>query len=107
MGWKGYEEEMSLGMLFRKMYCFKCENKLNKHKISKIYHKREKGYQNHILGHSTIGMDKIELATYVYKCPNCGHEITYDDQCIIAKIQKKLKKKVLTQDEISDYCSTH
>ena len=54
-------------------------------KITNLYKKGE---------HSpTIGMNRIQKGYYVYVCPNCGLEITYDKQCIIAKQQKKDKKK--------------
>ena len=99
MGWKGYEFTAPLGMLFRKMYCHKCGNKLKKKKESRIFRKGEPGYSNDILGQSTIGMDRIEKAWYVYWCPDCNTKITYGEQCIIAKEQKKQKKKILKEDE--------
>lgn len=39
MGWRGYESEIDLGMLFRKMYCHKCGTRLKRKKITAIYHK--------------------------------------------------------------------
>ena len=99
MGWKGYEESRPIGMLFRKTYCIKCGARLKTRKISNIYKKGESGYQNHILGHGTIGMDRIEIATYIYKCLDCGCEMSYDNQVRYSRIQKKLKKRVLSDDE--------
>ena len=99
MGWKGYESTISLGMLFKKMYCHKCGNLLKRKKISNIYKKGESNYSNYVLGHATIGMDRIEKVYYIYHCPDCGSEITYEDQCIIAKKQKLLNKKILDQNE--------
>ena len=29
MGWKGYEAEIAIGMLFKKMYCDKCGKEIN------------------------------------------------------------------------------
>jgi predicted RNA-binding Zn-ribbon protein involved in translation (DUF1610 family) len=107
MGWKGHEIKIPAGMVFRKMYCHMCEIRLGKYKVTNEYKKGEKGYRYTMGAGIAIGMDRVAVSTFIYKCPNCGHEITYDDQCVIAKIQKKLKKKVLTQDEISDYWATH
>ena len=100
MGWTGYEDSIDPGMLFKRMYCQKCGNILKKKKISKTYKKGEKGYTNKLLGHLTIGMSQICLSYYIYKCPNCGFEITYDEQCIVAKKQKLLKKKVLDDTDL-------
>ena len=98
MGWKGYESTISLGMLFKQMYCKKCGNKLNRKKISQIYKKGDPNYSNYVLGQATIGMDRIEKAYYVYCCQNCGLEITYAEQCVIAKKQRLLKKKILDEN---------
>ena len=100
MGWTGYEATIPAGMLIRRMYCSKCGSRLEREKVSKLYHKGETGYQNHLLGHGTIGMDKIVKATYIYKCPKCENVTTYDEQIIISKIQKKKKTKILSDDDI-------
>lgn len=99
MGWKGRESTISLGMIFRKMYCQKCGNILSKKRISNTYKKGDPNYSNDILGHATIGMDRIERVYYIYHCPRCGLELTYDEQCVVAKKQKKLKNKILSEDE--------
>ncbi len=101
MGWKGYEFNIDIGMVFRKMFCHKCGDKLRKKKTKEVYKKGEIGYSNKILGHTTIGMDKKQITYYIYQCPNCNSEITYDEQCIIAKRQKKLKKKILDENEVN------
>ena len=93
MGWIGYENKIDIGMLFKKMYCHKCGNLLKRKKITNLYKKGEHSYTNFILGRPTIGMNRIQKCYYIYVCPNCGLEITYDKQCIIAKQQKKDKKK--------------
>lgn len=99
MGWKGYESTISLGMIFKKMYCQKCGNTLRRKKISNIYKKGDPNYSNDILGHATIGMDRIEKVYHVYYCPNCGFEITYEEQCVVRKRQKLLYKKILNDNE--------
>lgn len=98
MGWQGYEMEIPVGMIFKKMYCHKCGNKLGKKKISQIVKKGEQDYSNDILGHGTIGMDRKDMVRYIYECSNCHFEITYKDQCVIAKKQKMHKKKILNDN---------
>lgn len=95
MRWKGYEAKIPAGMIFRRMYCCKCGTKLTWHKTREVYQKGEPGYHNHILGHATIGMARIEIASYIYKCPNCGNIITYEEQLKISKTQKQLKRFIL------------
>ena len=85
MGWKGYESRISLEMLFRKMYCHKCGARLKIKKVTKIYNKGDSEYSDMILGHGTIGMDKKEVSHYVYLCPICHLETTYDEQREINK----------------------
>ena len=80
------------------MYCHKCGTTLDKVKISEVCKKGDNGYTNKILGHATIGMDKIEKAHYIYRCGGCDLEITYEKQCIIAKKQKKEKIHQRTKD---------
>ena len=99
MGWKGYESTISLGMVFKKMYCKKCGSILKKKKISTTYKKGEPNYSKDILCHATIGMDRIERVYYIYHCPNCGLEITYDEQCVVAKKQKLLKQKIINEND--------
>ena len=99
MGWRGLEATIPVGMIFKKMFCHKCGAQLKKKKITKTYQKGELEYSDKILGHSTFGMSELTKSNYIYKCPYCGFEITYDAQCSIAKKQKLLKKKILNEKE--------
>ena len=101
MGWRGIKGEIDLGMLFRKMYCKNCGTRLKIKKNSEIINKGDKGYSNRIAGGSAIGMSSYYSVTYKYCCPNCGLEITYDEQCIIAKKQKLLKRKILNENDLN------
>ncbi len=96
MGWRGFKGEIDSGMLFKKMYCKNCGTRLKIKKNTKIINKGDEGYSNRIAGHA-IGMSSYYSVTYIYCCPNCGLEITYDEQCVVAKKQKKLKKKILDE----------
>lgn len=98
MGWRGYESEIDLGMLFRKMYCHKCGTRLKRKKITAIYHKGAPEYDNYVAGIHTLGMSEKAVSHYVYQCPKCNSEITYDDQCLISKRQRQQKKRILNDD---------
>ena len=97
MGWKGYESKIPVGMILRKMYCHRCGVQLKIEKLSNIYQKGDNEYSNKILGHSTLGMDKLEQVCYIYRCPNCNTKITYEDQCLVAKKQKEYNKIIFDE----------
>ena len=104
MGWQGTTTEIELGMFFRKMYCHKCGTQLKREKITKIFKKGEPGftrkYMYSIRSYYAIGMDRLKRSHYIYKCPNCDLRISYDAQCIVAKKQKQLNAKILSEDDI-------
>ena len=83
------------------MYCKNCGVKLKIKALSNTYKKGDAKFSNYLLGHSTIGMDRIERVEYEYQCPKCNLIISYEDQCEIAKIQKKLKKRILTDEDMN------
>ena len=92
MGWKGTKTTIPVGMIFKKMFCDKCSTQLKKLKITNTYKRGEDGFSNHGFGGLTyVGMSEISKSYYIYKCPNCGLEISYDDQCAVARKQKNRK----------------
>ena len=95
MGWKGYSTSIDVGMLFKKMHCGKCGEKLKKQKIVNLLKKGDQGYHNHIALNVALGMDRLQKTTYVYKCPGCGDIITYDEQMQILRAQKQENKRTL------------
>ena len=99
MGWRGGEIHIPVGMVFRKMFCHRCGTQLKKKKITEVLKKGQTGYSNKILGHSTLGMSEIAKSHFIYKCPTCASEISYDNQCIIAKKQKRLKKLIINEND--------
>ena len=96
MGWKGYESKIHAGMVFKRMYCHKCGNKLKIKKISKVYKRGDPEFSP-ILGGTmmTIGMDRVQRSHFIYRCANCNTDTTYDEQCVIATRQKRAKRRIL------------
>ena len=99
MGWKGSETKIPVGMIFKRMFCHKCGVRLKKEKITETHKKGEQDYSNKVLGHSTLGMSEISKSYYIYKCPHCESRTSYDYQCVIAKKQKRLQKKILNEND--------
>lgn len=99
MGWRGSVSEIDFGMLFKKMYCKNCGERLKKKKNTEIIKKGDPRFSRRIGRYIMIGLTSYSMHTYTYLCPNCGLELSYDEQVKIAKIQKKLNCKILYDEE--------
>ena len=95
---KGYS--IPVGMLWKKMYCFRCGTMLNKKKKVDTYQRGEPGFQTVLVGGRINLSSSFSHATYTYVCPNCCSEISYDDQLDVESAQKELGKKILSIEEI-------
>ena len=92
------------GMLFKRMYCGSCGNKLKKTFTSKIYKKGDLGYERPAFTRFEIPFNyQTTSSTYVYYCPRCRWIIDYEQQLIIQKLQKKYGRYKLTKEEIRKY----
>lgn len=86
-------------MVFRKYHCAKCGTKLEKEKTHRIVTKDDKDYyQYHDYG--TFPRRDYDVYSYRFKCPSCNARISFDEQCIIKRIQKKQGYFVLSSPEI-------
>ena len=97
----GYECTIDAGMLFRKMYCCLCGERLQKEKVIQVYRRGEPGFRTRVATIRTIGMQELTEVSYVYRCPHCGRITTYDEQLRIHKLQKKLKRRILSSDDFN------
>ena len=89
------------GMVFKKYYCSKCGTKLEKEKTHRIVTKDDWDYyQYHDYG--TFPKRDYDVYSYQFKCSCCGDRISFDEQCIIEKIQKRRKNIILSPDEIKE-----
>ena len=101
MGWTGRKINIPVRMMFRRAYCHKCGAKLKKEAVTNISQKGDLNYSNQIIPfQTTLGMSQIKKTSYIYRCLKCNSTITYDNQCIIVRKQKKLKKVILMDDEL-------
>lgn len=85
------------------MYCKACGTRLVRKKNTCIV-QEEGGIQVHysltgIHVSGQLGTKIIKEVTFVYLCPQCGAETTYEEQCQIARIQRKLKRHILDESE--------
>lgn len=96
----GYEMKVPVGMLFKKMFCCKCGVKLQKKKISKLNFRGDADFKRIKYGHTVI-LDKQQIIdSVVYLCPNCNIITEYNEQLNISKIQKKINKLILDDNDL-------
>lgn len=98
---KGKSYSIPAGMVFKKYYCSHCGAKLVKSKTHRVVSKDDKDYYQY-RDYGTFPRCDYDVYDYEFKCEKCNKKISYDEQCIIERIQKKLKKKVLSEREIKN-----
>ena len=86
-------------MVFKKFYCSKCGEKLEKEKTYRVVSKDDKDYYQY---HEAGQFPRVDYAVHDYRfmCPSCANRISYEEQCIISRIQKKKRRHQLSDDEI-------
>ena len=100
MEMKGYSTSIPFGMLFKKMCCCKCGEHLRKKSIPTVSQSSDLEYVSSAAGTKMYGMTEVATTVYLYKCEKCGYLITYAHQNEVAKLQKKLDKKILSENEL-------
>lgn len=102
---KGKSYSMPLGMIFRKYYCAKCGEVLKKELTHRVVTRNDKDYYEfHDRG--TFPLHDHDVYNYRFKCPNCHARISYNEQCIIERIQKQQGTHMLAGSEIKTYYNT-
>lgn len=95
----GYQMEMPVGMLFRRMYCRYCGEKLVRHKITNVYSAGDPNFDRVMKG-GIVNIKQQTKVTYVYKCPSCNKISKCNEQCGYSKIQKRLGRKILSDEDL-------
>lgn len=100
---KNKSASIPMGMVFCKFYCPDCGERLVKHPRKRVVRRGDPDYREH----SRVGrmrlVGDIEVTEYDFKCPCCEKIRSYDDQRVIAVIQKDLGKKTLSPVEITKH----
>ncbi len=98
---KGKSWSIPFGMVFKKYHCSHCGTKLIKSKTHRVVTKDDKDYyQYHEIGN--YPRYDYDVYSYEFKCTKCNKNISYTEQCIIEKIQKKYNKKILSNSELKE-----
>lgn len=88
-------------ILFRKFYCPICGQKLKVvMEVNKLTDKQKERYYQELYPYGVpINID-VGKAKQMFKCNYCNYYNTTDNQLLINKKQKHLKKKIITEEEI-------
>ena len=90
------------GIVFQKFYCHKCGEQLKKVTKTRTVKRGDPDYRQHsrIVGIHVVG--DIQVTEYAFSCPHCGHSIDYHEQSVVAKIQKQLGERQLSDGQIEE-----
>lgn len=98
----GKSVSLPLGMVFKKYHCAKCGAKLEKEKTHRVVTKDDPDYfRYHSYG--KFPRRDYDVYDYRFRCPDCGARVSYNEQCILAGIQKKQGHAVLSSSEIKSH----
>ena len=94
------------GMMIKTFYCHECGKKLKPHYTVKTLRKGDPEFRKNAKVGDTYILTAKEVKIYnsdSFYCDYCNKILTYENQCIIRKIQKIYNKKILSQEEIEIY----
>ena len=94
---------MPAGMMFRKCYCHKCGERLEKNPVTRLIPPDSPEFKKHarVGGKRVAPIGDFEVTECnSYICPNCGNVIDYYKQITISKIQKKYKQNILYESTV-------
>lgn len=98
----GKSISLPLGMMYKRYHCVKCGTKLRKERTHRVVTEDDKDYYRY-QDHEKFPRRDYDVYGYQFMCPSCGARIAYDEQCIIARIQKKQGFRVLSPAEIKGH----
>ena len=90
---------IDLAMVTRKFYCHKCGERLQKNPRTRLIKRGDPDYKKHSkIGRMNVVGD-VEHTEYDFKCTFCDRLTECDEQYVIEKIQKNLKKYIISEAE--------
>ncbi len=98
---KGKSITIPYGLMFKKYYCAHCGNKLEKVKTHRVVTKDDKDYYQY-QPRNTFPRRDHDVYDYELKCPCCHRRVSFREQCILERIQKKYRTKQLTKEMIRE-----
>ena len=94
---------MPFGMKYKRRYCYKCGTWLSAKPYTRTVSYNSKEYERfRRVDDKQFVIGDIELTTYDYVCPHCKNVTRYEEQLAISRVQKKLKSRVLSEEELEE-----
>ena len=97
---KNKSVSIPMGMVTKKFYCHKCGERLGKHPKTRTLSPGDPDYRKYNRINHKHRIGDIEVTDYDFQCPACKNVIEYDEQCVVRKIQKQLRKNILSNEEV-------
>ena len=99
--------ELDLRILLKKYYCPICGERLKiVNDVKKMTEEEKKMYynQSHMFRYGIpINLD-VGKVKQMFNCSKCGYYTTTDNQILVHKKQKILKKKILDKNDLKTLC---
>lgn len=102
---RSYSFSIPFGMIFRRMHCCRCGEKLKRKFMTVAYDPENKSSKYAFFSGTSIGVsnryhpDGVEYKECFYICNRCGYAISYNDQKVVADYQREPGRKILTKKE--------
>lgn len=94
-----FYKEIDVGMLFGKFYCRRCGERLKREESTCTVKKGDSDYERvRRLGRTRMIGD-VQYTTYRFRCYGCDESIGLDEQRLVKRVQKRLGKRILTDEE--------
>ena len=94
--------EFNIRILFKKFYCHICGNKLNiKWNKTKLTEEQKKIYYKELYPYGLPVYTDVAKVKQIFVCSKCDYYNDPQNQLLIRKKQKKLKKKILDENEVN------
>ena len=97
---KNKSVSIPMAMVTKKFYCHKCGERLGKYPRTRTVKPGDADYKKYNRIGRTHIIGDVEVTEYGFQCPACGNIIEYDEQRVIVKIQKQLRKNILSDEEV-------
>lgn len=98
----GKSWSMPYGMIFGKYHCAKCGARLKKETTHRVVTKDDKDYYQYH-NHGRFPRRDYDVYDHRWKCPSCEARVSYEEQCILKRIQKRQGHFVLSTSEIKEH----
>ena len=97
------KSSIPIAMKTRKYYCSSCGDKLIPYPKTRILKRGDPDYREHsYFGKGRHLVGDIELTEYDFKCLSCDKHISYNEQCVIEKMQKHFGRHILSEQDIAE-----